>query len=529
MAERRLQDLPVNIQDFETLRRGNYLYVDKTKDVYELARPACPAYFLSRPRRFGKSILCSTFEALFANKRDLFDGTWIATSDWVWKKYPIISLSFLLIKHATPEDLIINLQTRFLAIAEHYNVILKIQTPGIMLQELISALHRHHGPVVMLVDEYDRPLINNLEDTAILNQFREIMKELYSCLKDSGKQMRFLFITGVSKFSMVSIFSEINHLEPLSLSLNAATICGYTQAELEHNFDAHLNEVATIHRCTKQQLLADVKDWYNGYHFTNPLFVPETVYNPYSIALFLKSKLFTNYWFESGTPSFAIQYFKNHHFTMADFEQAQSSSSNLSTIDPADLDLRTVLYQTGYLTIIGINPDTNDFILGFPNREVRHSCLERLMQFVTGKRSEYMRNFAVEFSKLFTNNQVTTDNLRKVLTKICTQIPSTNAPELERGYQFMFWIVLELMDINVFVEDPSAKGRIDVTIIVANRAYVIELKIRGTLKEALEQMERQRYDEKYLAQGKEVTKIAIVFDAKERTISECIVLDPVQI
>jgi hypothetical protein len=524
---KRLQDLPVGIQIFETLRAGNYLYVDKTQDVYELARPASPAYFLSRPRRFGKSMLCSTFDALFQAKKELFKDTWIANSDWQWKKYPVIYLSMDAINHKIPQLFETKLQEALSTIAQRYSVSIALDTPGAMLQALIIQLEKIHGKVVMIVDEYDKPLINNLNNSILLNEFRNIMKEFYGCVKGNGSKLRFLFITGVSKFSMVSIFSEMNHLEPLSLSPNVATACGYTQAELEHNFADHLAETAKILQCTKPQLLAEIKDWYNGYCFSTPALAPDTVYNPFSVVNFLKSKQFLNYWFESGTPSFAIEYFKNHQFSMADFEQAQSSSLSLSTIDPDDLDLRTVLYQTGYLTIKGIDQDTRDFILGFPNREVRHSCLEKLLTFVTGKRSEYMRKFAVELSKLFINNQVTTATLTTALAKICAQIPSTVAPKLERGYQFMFWIILELMDLEVFVEDPTAKGRIDVTIIINNRAYVIELKIRGTIDDALEQIENTRYAEKYLTQGKEVVKIGIVFDAKERKVSACTVLDPV--
>ena len=528
MVQKKLQKLPIGIQSFEKLRKKNYLYVDKTKDIYELATTG-EAYFLSRPRRFGKSLLCSTLEALFNNKKECFGGTWIATSDWEWKQYPIISLSFARIKHATPKALTENIKTQLDTIAKKYKLKLKQATPGKMLDDLIVLLAEKFGEnsVVMLVDEYDKPLINNLNDPKEVDAYRKVLKEFYSSLKDLDNEMQFLFITGVSKFSMVSIFSDLNHLESLSLSPNVATICGYTQTELEHNFTDYLIKAEQKFGYSREHLLSEIKRWYNGYCFTQPEDAPERVYNPFSILNFFKTLQFRNYWFTTGTPSFALEYFKNHDFEITDFEQVNSFDTDLEALDPKSLDLTTVLYQTGYLTIKSWeeNIDNANIMLGFPNQEVARSCAEGLMKFITGKSSSYVRKFAIELGKLFTNDNVTTETLMAALIKLCTQIPSPVAPELERGYQFLFWLALELTGINVFVEDPTAEGRIDITIIVGNKAYVIELKIRDSATEALAQIDNKHYAEKYLAQGKNVIKIGILFNIDAKTVTEISLLE----
>ncbi len=526
MIQKKLQKLPIGIQTFEKLRTKNYLYVDKTKDIYELATTG-EAYFLSRPRRFGKSLLCSTLEALFDNKKKCFEGTWIASSDWEWKQYPIISLSFARIKHATPKDLIENIKKQLNTIAKKYNLELEQATPGGMLDSLIILLAEKYGDgsVVMIVDEYDKPLINNLKDPKEVDAYRKVLKEFYSSLKDLDNEMHFLFITGVSKFSMVSIFSDLNHLEPLSLSPNVATICGYTQTELEDNFEEHLAKAEQKFGYTRKQLLAEIKQWYNGYCFTQPADAPERVYNPFSILNFFKTLQFRNYWFTSGTPSFALEYFKNHDFSVADFEQVGSSDIDLEALDPKSLDLTTVLYQTGYLTIQSWDQNNDNLVLGFPNREVARSCAEGLMKFVTGKNSSYVRKFAIELGALFTQDTVTAENLMGALIKLCAQIPSPISPERERGYQFLFWLALELTGINVFVEDPTAKGRIDITIIVGNKAYVIELKIRDSATAALQQIEKTTYAEKYTTQGKQVVKIGILFNIDAKTVTEISLLE----
>ena len=524
MAKERLQDLPVNLQDFETLRRGNYLYIDKTQDVYELARPASPAYFLSRPRRFGKSMLCSTFRALFSNKKELFKDTWIGNSNWEWKQYPIIYLSMDNIGHKTPQILEAKLQESLAATAKEYGVRIKLDTPGDMLKNLILQLEQTSGKVVLLVDEYDKPLINNLDNIILLNQFRTIMKELYGCLKDFGSKMRFLFITGVSRFSMVSIFSDLNHLKILSDSPKAATLCGYTQAELEHNFSDYLKKATAKFGFSREQMLAEIKHWYNGYCFVNPTETPARVYNPFSITNFFDDLIFKNYWFSTGTTSFVINYFKEHPFVLTDFEHVKASATTLDALIPGNLNLTTMLYQTGYLTIDSHSGRT--FTLSMPNQEVRESCAEGLLNFMQNNTGSALLEFAQELKTLFQTNKVAETNLMTVLKKICTHIPYTIKPTNEKGYQLVFYLVLQMTGLDITVEEPTALGRIDAVIAIDNNIFILELKIKGSATKALRQVVDMRYAEKYLATGKSVTCIGAVFDTKLRTMTKCQILQP---
>jgi hypothetical protein len=520
MSGKRLQKLPIGIQSFEQLRTDNYLYVDKTEHVYNLATNGT-AYFLSRPRRFGKSMLCSTFRALFEGKKHLFKGTWIASSDWEWKSYPIIYLSFTSIPRPTTEDFSENIKQRLKAIALQYGVTVvpEIKTPGGMLAWLIEQLAAI-GPVVMIVDEYDKPMISNLQNIDMLNPMRDVLKEFYEPVKDCGEMMRFLFITGVGQFSKVSIFSALNHLNTLSDSPKAATICGYTQNELEHRFAEHFKASEEILGYDHDHMLAEIKNWYNGYSFIAPSTRSERVYNPFSVLNFFDKSKFKNYWFESGTPSFAIDYFKQNIFTVADFEQVRATETQLSAIVPEKLDLTTVLYQTGYLTIK--NYEDRQYVLGFPNQEIAESCAEALAQFIAPQASNYFMDFSQQLTKLFTKSTLTEASLLAIMKKICAEIPSSIGPTNERGFQLVFWLILKMSGLNIEVERPTALGRLDTVILVGNRAYIFELKIRGTAKKAIDQIEERRYDEPYRNRGLAITKIGMLFDASDevRTITE---------
>ncbi len=524
MAEQRLQDLPINLQNFETLRCGNYLYVDKTKGVYELARPANPAYFLSRPRRFGKSMLCSTFKALFECKKHLFEGTWIASSDWEWQKHPIIYLSFARIKHATPEALTQNIIDALLTIAKEHNQTLMIKTPGAMLDDLITQLEAAEGKVVMIVDEYDKPLIDNLQDATQINAMRTVFKEFYSSLKDLGTKMRFLFITGVSQFSMVSIFSDLNHLQKLSFHPDTATICGYTQAELEKSFAPYIEKGVQRLGLTREKLLAQIKYWYNGYLFANPALAPDRVYNPFSVANFFSSFDFQNYWFATGTPSFVINYFKNKRFAPSDFQHVEATESDLSTMTPEKLNPTTLLYQTGYLTIK--QRQGQQYILGFPNQELASGSADSLLKFSLDKMQSPLPRLGNELGDLFRSNAFTEEKLLTILKNICVCIPYPIAPDDEKDYQMLLFITLQFAGLDSRVEVQTAEGRIDILILYENQAYIAELKIKGNVEAAQQQIEDKNYDALYQLEGKEITRIAIVFDAEKHRIKECSIIKP---
>ncbi len=527
MIEKRLPDLPIGIQTFEDLRINNFMYIDKTKDLYEIARTKTPC-FLSRPRRFGKSILCTTFKALFEGKKHLFDGTWIATSDWQWQTHPVIHIDFNKIAYESPQNLKQQIQIQIFLIAKSYNIALdQNQAPGTLLQLLVEALNLPGKPQpVVLIDEYDKPMINNLAQPAVFEEYRNVLYNCYTPLKSLDHALRFLFITGVSQFSKVSIFSALNHLKNLSSSPKAATICGYTQAELEHNFAAHIAKAMNKFGYTHDEMLAEIQHWYNGYCFIDPREKKERVYNPFSVINFFDELSFKNYWFESGTPTFALNFFKQHEFSVADFECVQASESALGAIVPEKLSLTTVLYQAGYLTIKSYDAELSEYELGFPNYEVSKSCIDGLLTFVFDIKTNPLQRFGLELRNLFTKGTVTTEALTTVLTNICSQTSHQLSPEKERGYQTIFWIIMQMSGLDATIEDPTALGRIDITIKTTAQVYVLEIKIRGKADKAIQQIIDNRYAEKYSAQGLAVTSIGVAIDAKKRALTGCLVLQP---
>ncbi len=522
MSQKRLLDLPIGIQTFEELRKNNFLYVDKTKDVYEFARIKTPC-FLARPRRFGKSILCTTFKALFEGKKHLFEGTWIANSDWQWQEHPIIHIDINTLVFESPTELRCALQDMLHTMAKQHHVVLPQKAPGAMLQMLVKelAIPGKAQPVV-LIDEYDKPIVNNLSKPRLLKAYREMLYNFYTPLKSLDTAMRFLFITGVSQVGRLSVFSALNHLNILSNAPKAATLCGYTQTDLEYNFAEYLDCAAKKLTFTKEHLLAEIKHWYNGYCFTIPEDAPDKVYNPFSVLNFFENLQFKNYWFESGTSTFAIEFFKKHKFSLTDFTGVHASGSQLNSLNPEKLSLTTVLYQTGYLTIKSFTD--RQFILGFPNQEVAESCSAGLLDLFEENASTPLLTYAQQLRNLFVSNKVTESDLEIILKKICAHIPSVVAPTKERGYQLAFYLVLQLVGLNVTVEEPTAIGRIDAVIITENTIFVLELKIRGSATKALEQIEEKRYDEKYRDLGKQIIRIGAVFDIKKRTITACKIL-----
>ncbi len=434
MPEKRLQDLPIGIQTFEKLREQNYVYVDKTKDVYELARLTIP-YFLSRPRRFGKSLLCSTFKALFEGKKHLFEGTWIASSDWQWQAHPVIHLDLSKISYESPEEFKKLLGEQLANIAISNGLALAIEQPGNMLSHLIKKLAAKGPLPVCLIDEYDYPIITHLDENTQLEAYREVMQNFYKPLKPCEEHLRFLFITGVSQFAKMSIFSALNHLRILSSLASAATICGYTQAELEHSFGPWITRAAKHNHIKQADLLAKIKQWYNGYSFADPQKAPHRVYNPFSIVNFFgdENAEFKDYWFASVTPTFVLQYFKHHKFEVADFEQVEATFSDLNSLKPEDIKIPTLLYQAGYMTIQSYDANAHVCTLQFPNYEIAMACAQQLITYATKEDSTELSKLAIKLRDLFVNNTISDKTLAIVLKDICAHIPSAVAPQQEKA------------------------------------------------------------------------------------------------
>ncbi len=361
--------LPTDVSDFHTMVQGNYLYVDKTHFIYKLFSKGKRYYFLSRPRRFGKTLLISTLKEFFSGNKELFKGLWLYTSNHDWAEHPVIHLDFSTIAHRTPEHLEASLRYTLETIAQNYTITLEATILEDMFTSLIRKLSERNK-VAILIDEYDYPLLSHLHDIEVAKKMREILKSFYGVLKGLDPHLRAIFITGVSKFSKTSIFSGLNNLDDLTLDPIAASLLGYTQEELETYFSNNIAEIAEVHSTTSENIREIMKIWYHGYRFSSH---EAKVYNPYSILYYLDKKELKNYWFESGTPFFLIQFLKKHYTSLEGLEYAEFTTTGLGTVDLEDIPPITLLFQTGYLTIINYDSVTSKYKLGYPNKEVHES------------------------------------------------------------------------------------------------------------------------------------------------------------
>ncbi len=506
-----MKNLPLGIQTFAKLIEEDYLYVDKTQDIYNLISDGGQNYFLSRPRRFGKSLLVSTLKELFSGNKALFKDLWIHDK-WKWENYPVIHLDFLGLKSGSENQLIASLEHLVDRNAEEHQVKLKEKDYGLRFKELIAHLSKINR-VVILVDEYDKPIIDNLDDPALANANRKILKSFYETVKASDRYLKFVFITGVSKFSRVSVFSGLNNLTDITIHDDFSTIAGYTQAELEHHFSDRVTKLAGKFNKEETVLLQELKSWYNGYSWDGTNFV----YNPHSILHFFQSRKIKNYWFTSGTPSFLLQMIKDQNIDVTGLDGYMTGDGIFESFNIDQMNVHALLFQTGYLTIKSILED-DIYLLSYPNREVKKSFMEHLLGV---------------FSSRFSNEvQVMTHGLKKSLqncdieafTKAASAIFSGISYNMfvknkEAYYQTVVYLMVELAGINIETEVETNLGRIDAVIKTDRYIYVIEFKL-GTAETALAQIKANKYYEKYLSDGRSVHIVGIGFDTEQRNISD---------
>lgn len=375
-----MKKLPIGIQTFSKLITENYIYVDKTDIIYDLISSG-KYYFLSRPRRFGKSLFISTLESLFSNEKELFENLAISRLTYEWKKYPIIKISFASLDHASPEDLKNSLKLHLHNVANSYNITLnRSLSPSQMLQQMVITLSQKEN-VVLLIDEYDYPILSHLHKTVLAEQMREVLKNFYGVIKDLDPHLRFVLLTGISKFASTSIFSGLNNLQDISLNYDTATLTGYTEEEIKLFFPDHLNHASTLLSITPDDLMNKMRLWYNGYRFAAgfPTLTPQNVYNPFSVLSFLKEVRFSNYWFKTGTPTFLINLLKERHYPIQDFEKVEASEIQLNSFEIETIQLKVLLFLTGYLTIKNYIPESGNYVLTFPNKEATLAFREGLL------------------------------------------------------------------------------------------------------------------------------------------------------
>jgi len=498
-----MKKLPIGIQTFRTIIEDDYLYIDKT----DIARVLIDNYryvFLSRPRRFGKSLFLDTLKNIFEGKRELFRGLLIE-DQWNWEvSYPVIKISFsggIHSKADLEEDLLYILKSN----EKRLGLECENRTrPQHFFAELIEkAYEKYHQKVVIVVDEYDKPILDNIENIPEALIIRDGIRDFYTKIKENDEYLRFVFLTGVSKFSKVSLFSGLNNLEDISLNPDYGNVCGYTQLDLETTFAPYLERVD----------MEQVKRWYNGYNFLG-----DRVYNPYDILLFIRNHcVFKNYWFETGTPKFLIDLIKKNSYFVPKFNGLETDELLVNSFDIENLNLETIMFQTGYLTIKRLVQEEMGVVyeLGFPNKEVQISFNNYILQSITSvSENEPIRRELLAFMK---SGDV--GALEPVIKRLFASIAYNNYTnnDIERYegfYASVLYACFASIGVDIIAEDVSNKGRIDLTIKAGGRTFLFEFKV--TDGEPLEQIRRMKYYEKY--EGERYL-IGIVFDPKARNVS----------
>ncbi|WP_035256141.1 ATP-binding protein [Desulfatirhabdium butyrativorans] len=497
--------LPIGIQSFADLITGGFLYVDKTRWIYEMVRYSKGVYFLSRPRRFGKSLLISTLEAIFKGKRHLFNGLWIDGSDYVWNIHPVIRIDFSQFRVTSPDELPELLIRQVRLIAEQHQLTLRDGFYFEQFSDLIIQLSSQ-GKVVVLVDEYDKPIMDNIDHAETAMQIRDILKGFYEVLKGLDEYLRFVFLTGVSKFSKVGVFSGLNHLKDITLDMRFGALLGMTQEEVASCFSDYLTSFSHNAGISVPELIASIRHWYDGFCFSK---AGVHIYNPFSLLMLLDMQDFRNYWFETGTPTFLIRLLKSRQYDIRNLEDMQVDELAFSSYELDDLKPEALLVQTGYLTITGYNPESRLFRLSYPNFEVKNAFMRYLLDaFCPGKMARTAGHLWDMIQSLRARDM---DRFFKVLQGFFAGIPYDIQIRQERYYQTVFYLIFKLMGLQAGVEVRTSRGRIDAVVELDEGVFLFEFKLGGNAETALAQMRDRGYAEPYAGANKPVHLIGAVF------------------
>ena len=506
---------PIGIQTFENLRKEGYCYVDKTAFVYQLVDSG-KYYFLSRPRRFGKSLFLSTLKAYFEGKRELFEGLKIMEVEKEWKKYPVLHMSLNNSKYTEPQDLV-NLLNETLTTWEQIYGRREVETSiGLRFKGVISrAVEKTGSMVAILIDEYDKPLLNSIGNNELQEGFRSVLKEFYSVLKDQDANIKFTLITGVTKFGKVSVFSDLNNLKDISMNDNYYEICGITEQEIQENFDDEIMLLAERNGLTKDECYARLKENYDGYHFGEN---SPGMYNPFSLLNTLDSKLFKDYWFETGTPTYLVELLKHSGYEISDLTKVQVDADVLNSIDSASMDPIPVIYQSGYLTIDTYDPVFELYSLKYPNREVERGFTKFLMPYYLPvkptKTGSSIRDFVLDVQE--GNAELFMHRLEAFMAGGNYQI----AGDAELYFHNAVYIIFRMMGFYVQAEYPTSDGRMDMIVQTSKFVYIFEFKIDKSADEALQQINEKGYGDQFIHDSRKLFKIGVNFSSKTRKISD---------
>lgn len=512
---------PVGIQTFERIRKENKLYIDKTEYIYRMTHSGGCYFFLSRPRRFGKSLLVSTFESYFSGKKELFEGLAIEKLEQEWMEYPVLHFDMSGGKHMEKEQLEDYLSNRLEAEERKWGITHTKRGANDRLTELITTAYEISGKqVVVLIDEYDAPMLDVAHDKETLDVLRNVMRNFFSPLKMCEPMLRFVFLTGITKFSQVSIFSELNNIKNVSLDDEYAGVCGITKEELLTQMSEDIDMLAEAQGMTREETIAKLKENYDGYHFSP---ASPDVFNPYSLLNCFDDKNFGAYWFSSGTPTYLINMLRKFKVLPAKIGRSLARSSafdapteNLKTITP-------LLYQSGYITIKGYDKMSQLFTLDLPNKEIKVGLFESLLPYyLEGMYAEEGDVAIAQMSVLIRQGDMY--GALRLFQEFLGTVPYCNNTNYEGHYQQVLFIIFTLLThFVVDVEVHTPNGRVDVVMETEDTLYLIELKLNKSAQSAMQQINLKQYGQRFARCGKPIVKVGVNFDAKKGNIEDWII------
>ncbi len=509
---------PIGRQTFSTLIEGGYVYVDKTDLVYNLAqKDIC---FLCRPRRFGKSLLISTLESYFKGEKDLFKGLKIEELEKEWKQYPVFHVDFAQGGYEVEGNLQKEIDNRLTQWEHQLGIEKNIDKLGSRFSEIIAEAHRQTGQkAVVLIDEYDKPLLDVLMES-MEQENRAVLKEFYGTFKVADEHLRFVLLTGVTKFSQVSVFSGFNQPEDISMKSDFDALCGITKDELVNYFDEEIGKMADELECTKEEMYYYLKRQYDGYHFSEKMI---DVFNPYSVLNALNDRKLDDYWFATGTPTYLMRLLDRGKTNMQEIVSGKYDKNYFMDYKADTEDPLAMIYQSGYLTIKGYDKIRKQYQLDYPNDEVRNGFITLLANDYCGRRND-TKNLVLDINDML--RQCRLDDMRDALSGFFASIPynanyQERAWSYESHYHYTFYLIFRLLSCySTFTEKANSRGRADMVVETNDYVYIFEFKLDGTAEEALKQIDDKGYAEPYAADSRKLFKVGVVFSSEKRNITE---------
>ena len=515
MEKKQLKRLPVGIQTFSEVIDLNCLYIDKTEYVWNMTHLS-KYIFLSRPRRFGKSLLVSTLQAYFEGRKELFKGLFIDSAEKEWTEYPVLRFSMASGKHMEKDQL----ERYLLYILEEnerrFGISSESKDPNVRLRNLISGIYEKTGKkVVILIDEYDAPLLDVVHEDETLPLLRNVMRNFYSPLKDCDPYLQFVFLTGITKFSQLSIFSELNNLKNISMRTDYAGVCGITTDEMLTQMSEYIDDFAEAQQVSREEVIEGLKQQYDGYHFTWP---SPDVFNPFSLLNAFQDRDYTNYWFSSGTPTYLIEMLRKFNVVPSKIGGAKLPASAFDAPTENMRNITPLLYQSGYVTVKDYNSVSKLYTLDIPNTEIRVGLMDSLLpNYVHEYYDEGGTTIGCMYEALYHEDL---DEMFRLLQAYLLTVPYCDNANSEGHYQQLLYVIFSLFGRYVEVEVRTPTGRVDVVMKTAKALYLLELKLNGSAQAAMRQIELKDYASKFSLADLPVVKVGISFDPERRTIGE---------